>query len=151
MKKFSITFAVCFSALLVLSACQDTQSPNVMQSKDCWVDGINGNTSLVVPSKPSGLDFTGWAGDSTVEKSPRRVSIQIIGSKGAVVVSASSDSMIARPDVAQASGKPEYDMTGFKISVDGTKLAKGEYAISIAIYREGAALFCPTIKKLVIQ
>jgi len=151
MKKKLTIFAIYCVTFGAITACSDAQPPNVMQSQDCWLDGINGNTALAVLSKPSVLNFTGWAGDSTVEKSPQSVSIQIIAAKGAVVASANSNSMTARPDVVQASGKPEYDKTGFKISLDGTNLVKGEYGVSIAIYRKGSALFCPTPKKVVIQ
>lgn len=150
MNKFAASIFICFGAVFGLTACQEPL-PKVFQSQDCWLDGINGNSEIVVATKPTTLAFTGWAGDSTTEISPKSVSVQIIGPKGAVVASANSDAMIARPDVAQAQGKPGYEKSGFNVTLDGAKLTKGEYGISIAMHSEGAAIFCPTTKKINIQ
>lgn len=147
MKKPLIGLLIVFT--FVLGGCGS--EIKVSQSKDCWIDGIQNDSSELVNVQKKLVNFTGWAVDSTKLVSPEFLAVQIIDKRGAIVLSKYTDVFTSRPDIAKVFNEPAYDKVGFSVDLDLSVLESGEYPISIALQSKDYVVVCPTNKKIQVN
>jgi hypothetical protein len=147
--------AVAVASLTLLHGCSGTSTPPqqkaVLVSKECWIDGINGDPATTVRLPPGDISIGGWAVDITSGTAPEIVTVQLLDAKGDSFVMQKSDKPISRLDVAQVKNQPAFEKSGFAVVINGKGLLPGEYGLSLAMHRPGADLVCPSSKRLVIK
>lgn len=150
-KNLSGMIFVSVLAVAGMQGCSDkTGTKSSVISSDCWIDSVNDNTNPVVEVKPGLILFKGWAADSSTGTAPKEMGVYIMDSKGAKVLF-KTDKRVLRTDVAAEKEQPKYKMSGFEVLADAGSLAKGEYTLSIVMYRDGATVACNTPTKLAIK
>jgi hypothetical protein len=144
MKK--IVMVISIASSFILGGC--SSEIKVSQSKDCWIDGIQGDSSELVNVHKKIVNFTGWAVDSTKLVAPELLAVQIVDKRGAIVLSKHTDVFTSRKDIVKVFNEPAYDNVGFTVDLDLSVLEPGEYPISIALQSKDYFVVCPTNKKI---
>lgn len=127
------------AVLGLLAACDADKFTYVPANDYCSFDSPVAQTKIPT-SAP--LETWGWAYNLAAGTVPKDVSIQLVSSKGDVVVTAPL-SRSSRPDVAKAFSKPDLEMSGFAGKVDISAVASGIYTVKI-IQQEGMRRFVCT-------
>lgn len=141
----------CLLAAVMLVGCGDKPADAVLISRHCWIDSVNAAATEEISVDRGPLKITGWVADSTSGVAPEKANLQLLNTKGNIVSSHLIVTRIERPDVVEVNKQPGYAKSGFEITVDLTKTPPANYALSLAMQREGASLVCESSKKIVLK
>lgn len=102
---------------------------------DCNVDAIDGKpVDSIMLSRASGIDISGWAGDSAIKSVPKTVQLMLdsVNGKQDFVLEAKTGAI--RADVARAQHVSAFISSGWSVHADLSAVTLGQYQ-TILIYR----------------
>lgn len=92
--------------------------------------------------------FAGWLADPAAEDAPDSLAVLLVADTGYI---AEGGPGRARPDVAQALGRPAFERAGFDLDFELYNVATGRYGVWLLSFSRGKAAACETGRTLQVE
>ncbi|WP_202839474.1 hypothetical protein [Luteimonas saliphila] len=117
----------------------------------CALDALGDGTGRATTTFRSGDSalFSGWIGNPARGEAADWLAVVLQGASGSYLGEGAPTR--ARPDVAQAFGKPSMEASGYTLGFELANVEPGEYRIRLVGYRKGRAEACDSGKALKVR